>query len=117
MFTDIGHADSEGMTVAIKVTVNPVTGVEDVLARLRDVLDIVYHLHVESEAISDTVPSFYFVDILNRSQEDRSVGWVELVSIFKIVEVEATASRADAVLVELVLHSLVATAVGEGQFA
>ena len=105
------YTHGEGVTLTVEVTVNPVVAIEDILTRLCDVLDVVRHLHVEPEAISDTVPSFCLVDILNRTQENSSVRF-HLAGILKEMEVEAAADRADTILIELVLSSLVATAVG-----
>ena len=99
--TQVAHLDSKSMTVAIEVSVNPVTCIKDVLAGLRDALDVVGHLHVQLEAVTYTVPTFSQEDVVSSLEQNGIVLCVK----FESTEVEATASRADAILVELVSSS------------
>ena len=107
------HHDSEGMAIAIEIAVNPVAGVEDVLIGLSINLDVVRHLHVDLEAVANTVPAFSYINIVCALQEPSVVCCVVLQSI----EVEAAADGAHAPLVECVLCCLVATAVGESELS
>ena len=107
------HDDGELMTITIEVTVNPVAGIEDVLILFCCVLDVVCHLHINLEAIADTVPAFCQINVGSGLQEVSIILRTEL----KTLEVEATTSRADTILVERMCSSLSCSTVRESEVA
>ena len=98
MFAYIDQLDGQGVTLTVEVTIHPVAGVEDELAFGSFDFNVINHLHVQLEAVTDTVPTFCQIDVVCGLEKNAVVRDVKL----EAVEVEAAASGTDAIFVECV---------------
>ena len=117
VFLNVNKVDGDCMSVAIEVAVHPVATVEDKLTSGRGAGNVVHHLHVQLEAVLQTVPSFCQIEVISIAKKNRLGSGVKSCGILETeaIPVELTASCADTILIIGMLGNYsVAGSVGEG---